>query len=117
MATRAEATTFIGVFGATALDPTISGGEITTCIDNALVIDADGYLPTDDEYTETVDTNRAMVNVLDLKLAKLSTYVDVSADGTTVNMSQVIANVKNMRRTYLARCVPTYVQDDEYGYF
>lgn len=103
---RETAEAYVATWAQTASDPTLTEGEITACIDGALVVDVDGLLVTDDGYTETVNGPRAVYNAWCLKAAKAALYVDVSADGTSVSASQTVAAVERQRRVWLAKCTP-----------
>lgn len=109
---RDAAEAFVGVWAATTAAPVLSEADVTACIDQALTVDADGYLVTDDGYTETVDGNRAVYAAWALKVARAVATVDVSGDGTSVAGSQFVAALERQRRVWLARCVPASGGDE-----
>ena len=112
---RAAAAQYVADNAATGVEPTLTDAEITRCIDRALVVDASGYKPTEDGYTETVWGTQAVLNALELKVAKASALTDVSGDGTSISANQLVANLQRLRGSWRSKLTPLAPPADPYG--
>lgn len=62
---------------------------VTQVISYYSIVDADGYFPTDDDWTETYDLYRAAADIVEQEAAKVAKQYDMNADGATLNRSQI----------------------------
>jgi len=89
------------------------------------LMDEEGYMPDEDEWTARYDVNRAAADVWNEKAAALARDYDFSADGANYSRSQAYEQAMKQARYYLSRSaiktVTTYkfprtqLDDDELG--
>lgn len=103
--TRDQARTHVRTFAQVDATPSLTAGELEQVLTLCRMVDQDGHTITDPLYVETIWATRAVVYALDLRVAKAAQRVDVSADGTRVDMSQRHANLVALRRSWRARMV------------
>ncbi|WP_164700851.1 hypothetical protein [Modestobacter sp. KNN46-3] len=104
--TREDARAFVTLHAGTAVSPALTDAEVEACLDQSRLRDAGGRFVGDVGYVETIWATRAVVLAYDVKLAKVAAKVDLSADGATINASQVTANLERLRRSWRSRCIP-----------
>lgn len=102
---RTDALAYIEDNAATEVAPTLTAEEKQRCLDRARIVDSLGRLITDPLYEETIWPAKAVVNALDLKIAKAAGSPDFLADATTVYASQVTRALERLRSSWRARCV------------
>ena len=66
-----------------------SDAQITLAIEEYLKMDSDGYFPSETDYTTTYDLYRAAADIAEQRAAKVATAYDTSADGASLNRSQI----------------------------
>lgn len=104
--TREDATAFVQLYAGTDVTPTVTPAEVDLCLTRSRLVDAAGRRPGADGYVETIWASRAVTLVLDAKIAKVATSIDVIADGTELLRSQLVANLERSRKSWAARCLP-----------
>ena len=104
--TRDEARQFVRENAATDTSPQLTADEVDRILDQSMIVDAKGRRKIDPYYRETFWGTRAVVLALDLKLARASNKFDLSADGTVIRRSQVVENLRDLRRSWRSRMVP-----------
>lgn len=82
---------------------TYSDSLLAEIIEKYPKIDADGYLPTDDDWTDTYDLNAAAAQVWGEKAAALTMNFDFSADGASFSRSQEFQMATRMAVFYRSR--------------
>lgn len=85
---------------------TYSDTTLARIIETFPLIDADGYEPTDDDWTATYDLNAAAANVWSRKASALASLYDFAADGGSYKRSQAYQNAKSEARRYRAMRAP-----------
>jgi len=105
--TRDQARAFVELHAsATTGAPALTEAEVDLVLDGCRIVDAGGRRITDPGYVETIWGTKAVVDVLDAKLAKAAGRHDVTADGTRLARSQVTAHLTALRRSWRARMLP-----------
>ena len=74
---------------ADASEADFTDAQITLAIEEYLKNDSSGYRPYEDDYTTTYDLYRAAADIVEQRAAKVATQYDTSADGATLNRSQI----------------------------
>lgn len=76
------------MFVQSAIEPTLSGGELDVLLSLAAIVDEDGYEPQDDDWTPTYSPNLlnlAIAQGWNVKAGKLGAGETGSSDGATFN--------------------------------
>lgn len=76
--------------------PPLVDAELDTILGRVMVIDRDGYAPTDDAYTGTYDLARATVAACLLHATKAAADTDFSNANGRVAQQQVIQNWREL---------------------
>jgi hypothetical protein len=92
-----------------------SDDEITAVIELSPVKDADGYKPTDDDWTPTYDLNKSASDLWLMQASKWSDEFDFNADGASYTRNQKYEHALTQSRYYMSRSKPsviTLINDD-----
>jgi hypothetical protein len=87
MATAAQITRVRALSNASVAD--FTDAAITLAIEEYPRNDSAGYHPDEDDWTATYDLYKAAADVAEQRAAKMATQYDTSADGATLNRSQI----------------------------
>lgn len=80
--------------------PTLSVDELDTLLTMYKTVDSAGLAPTEDDYVETWDLNRAAAEGWRWKAGKMAAAYDFQADGASYNRSQIVAMCEKMAAQY-----------------
>lgn len=83
-------------------ETTYSDETISEYVERYPLIDADGYEPDDTDWTATYDLHAAAADIWDEKAAAVASDYDFSADGSSLQRSQVVAAYQRMARAQRA---------------
>jgi hypothetical protein len=84
--------------------PALTADEVEAVVLGAALIDSAGLAPSAEGWVETYDQIRATSDAWELRADKASTWVDFSADGTSVSHSQVEKALRKQANRWALRC-------------
>jgi hypothetical protein len=87
--------------------PEVEGTVVEAFVVDAARPDADGLLPSDEDWTPTYDLNAACATVYELKAALVANRYDTSTDAQSLSRSQLIAQFRQMAKLYRDRIAST----------
>lgn len=85
---------------------TYTDGDLETFIETYPVIDSDGNLPTDEDWTADYDLHSASAEVWSQKAATAASCYDFSADGSSFKRSNLFEQYMKMSRHHNSRRQP-----------
>src|SRR5437763_16940692 len=85
-------------------DPALTDGEIDELLIPCCLMDNQGRVPSDPDWTPTYDLNSAAAAGWLIKAARASATVEVDPPGSGVVTSKVFENCRAMARIYRANC-------------
>lgn len=83
---------------------------LTTYIEAYPVIDADGNLPSEDDWTASYDLNAAAADIWEEKAAAVQTYYNFTADGGKYDQDKLFETAMDKSRYHAARRKPASKQ-------
>ena len=84
-------------------EDTYSDDALQAILDENRLVDVDGLLPADDDWTPTYDLNASAADVWAEKAAAFAADYDFAADGASYDRSQKIQQASAMERKYRSR--------------
>jgi hypothetical protein len=88
--------------------PQLTVPQVERCVQQAAVRDADGLLPSEEDWVETWDVNRAIASAWELKAAEAASRFDMTVDGQTLRRSQVIEHCERQADRFRSRSAFTW---------
>ena len=104
---RTDAIERVSALGAVDEFPEVGAPAVGAFVDDAARPDADGNLPTAEEWAPTYDLNAATASVWELKAALVANRYDTSTDAQGLNRSQLLAHFRTMAKMYRNRIAST----------
>ena len=95
--------------------PVVHADVVGALVDQAARIDADGNLPSDDDWTPTYDLNSAAASVFEVKAALVVNKYDTNTDGQSLSRSQLLAHLMTMAKMYRNRRTSSRLRKDAPG--
>jgi hypothetical protein len=109
-----DAVTMVTEYSAASEFPEVSQAAVEQIVHRCARIDADGYLPSAAEWTETYDVYAATATVFEVKAARVANRFDFSTDGQQLSRSQMVAQLHAQARMWRARTAGTIRKDAVY---
>jgi hypothetical protein len=95
--TQAQVRAFIETFAQTKVDPCLTEAEVDLCLQMAGRADSSCLSPDDPAWFPTYCRWQAVLNAIDIKLAKAQGHIDVSTNGRFFTANQVVQNLMKLR--------------------
>ena len=102
--TAAEALSIVKLNCNTAGDPVVSDGDAATVIAQYKTVDADGYLITDDAYTETYHIPAICQAIWRIKAGKVASAYDMDNGDQSLKRSQMVQSMLTMANYWGRMC-------------
>lgn len=102
-----DAVTMVTEYSAAAEFPEVSQAAVEQIVHRCARMDADGYLPSEPEWTETFDVYAATATVFEVKAARVAARFDFSTDGQQLNRSQMVGQLQAQAKMWRARTAGT----------
>lgn len=99
-----DAVDYVTLNADTATAPELSRDEVLAIVQRNKIRDSSGKAPNEDGYRPTYLLARAVYQAWDLRAARAATWNDFSADGTTLNQSQIASQLTAQARVWRKRC-------------
>ena len=92
---------------AAATEPLLSDLEIDNLLTQFSIVDADGYDPTEVEWTPTYNLRAAACEGWRWKMGKCSDLVSTDLDGDRMSSNQLFDHCERMARKYASAASPS----------
>jgi len=99
-------------------EPTITEDDLEAVIEQYQVIDANGVLPTEDDYEPTYNINLAIAECWDIKAGRATELISTDLDGDRMSADQIYEHCVQMAKKYRKRTsvsvrIPTEVSNQQ----
>src|SRR5689334_7839373 len=84
--------------------PALTDDELDAILVPCCLMDADGLVPSDPDWTPTYDLNSAAASAWLVEAARAAATVEVDPPGSGIVTSKVFQNCRAMARVYRAKC-------------
>jgi len=103
--TEEDAVQYVQLHADTATTPVVSEDEVVMILAECVLADSSGRAPVDEAWEPTYWLPLAVAKTWELKVARASTWVDMSTDGTSMSNSQAVVALNKMANRWRRRCI------------
>lgn len=87
--------------------PDVASAAVGAFVDESARPDAEGRMPSEEDWDATYDLNAATASVWEVKAALVANRYDTSTDAQALNRSQLMAHFRAMAKMYRNRIAST----------
>lgn len=95
------------------IEPTLDSGDLELILNSFPVIDADGFAPSDAEWTPTYNLRAAAAEGWRWKMGRVAHLVSSDLDGDRMSSNQLFEHCERMVRKFSAAASPSLGQGTE----
>jgi hypothetical protein len=98
-----DAVTLVAEYSAASEFPEVQQAAVEQIVHRCALVDANGLLPSEEDWHPTYNVYAATATVFEVKAAKVANRFDFSTDGQTLNRSQMAAHFSAMAKMWRNR--------------